>query len=127
VFEVTLRFRGPNDLGQTAGAAEVVRQHLLEDFGSSIEWLDATVFLEVGNAEEIVEEVSLEPVQSTNVAGVGYEPFARELHVRFASSPTVYVYSGVSDQKFEQLRVAESIGRFVNGVIKPHHPVRKIE
>jgi KTSC domain len=79
--------------------------------------------------------IELVPVESSNVAGVGHDPAADELHVRFKSGPTVYVYSNVTAEKHQALMSADSIGGHGHGNIwcrhlevdgTHPHPVRKL-
>ncbi|MEA2666601.1 MAG: hypothetical protein QOI11_3545 [Candidatus Eremiobacteraeota bacterium] len=68
------------------------------------------------------EECSVrrEPVESTSVMSMGYDPRSATLEVEFANGG-VYRYFAVPRATYERLRAADSIGRFVNFVIKPHH------
>jgi KTSC domain len=70
--------------------------------------------------------LTMRRVDSTSVAALGYNPERRELYVRFKSSSRLYIYIGVPPSTFEQLRAADSKGRFVNEVVKPRYPVRKL-
>lgn len=63
--------------------------------------------------------VEMVPVQSSNVECVGYDDGAAELHVRFLTSATTYVYQGVPPDLHEALMAAVSKGTFMNTVIKP--------
>jgi len=65
------------------------------------------------------------PVDSSNVASVGYEPDAQAMYVEFTNGST-YVYSGVDEQTFEELRDAASVGSFLNRVIKPNFEYSKV-
>jgi frataxin-like iron-binding protein CyaY len=55
----------------------------------------------------------MHPVDSTNVASVGYDPEKKELAVRFRNGAT-YVYSGVKPEEHEALVSADSVGRHFN-------------
>lgn len=65
----------------------------------------------------------MQPVQSSSVDAVGFDPTRNELIIRFVSGGT-YVYGMVPSAVFEALLDADSIGRFVNERIKPRYPVR---
>lgn len=67
-----------------------------------------------------------EPVESTSVTSMGYDPRSATLEVEFASGG-VYRYFSVPPATYQRLCAAESIGRFVNGVIKPHHRFTRID
>jgi hypothetical protein len=67
----------------------------------------------------------LEPVASTNVAAIGYVPDAEEVYVEFLTSG-LYSYSGVPLPVFQDFQGAASKGGFVNQVLKPSYPYRKL-
>lgn len=64
-------------------------------------------------------------VQSSNVESIGYDPVAMELHVRYLSSPTVYVYTGVPDLIYDALMAAPSKGSFIGREVKGTYPFEK--
>lgn len=66
-----------------------------------------------------------EPVESTSVSSLGYDPRSATLEVEFVNGG-VYRYFMVSRATWERLRAADSIGRFVNVVIKPHYRVVRV-
>ena len=59
-------------------------------------------------------------VSSSAVATVGYDQQSRTLEVEYVSGE-VYRYLDVDPARVLALLEAESIGRFVNERIKPHH------
>lgn len=61
----------------------------------------------------------MEAVESSAVEAIGYDPVERVLAIRFTGGAT-YLYPDVPQPIFDQLRNADSKGRFVNGSIKPH-------
>lgn len=65
------------------------------------------------------------PVDSSNVASVGYEADIQTVHIEFLNGST-YVYSGVDQETFEELRDAASVGSFLNRVIKPNYDYQKL-
>lgn len=65
------------------------------------------------------------PVDSTNVARVGYDPEAQEIYVEFLSG-TTYKYSSADEQTFEELRDAPSVGSYLNRVIKPNYDYQQL-
>jgi KTSC domain-containing protein len=67
----------------------------------------------------------LHPVDSSCVARIGYDPAAEEVYVEFHDSGT-YAYCGISALVFDELARAESKGTFLNEVIKPRYPFRKL-
>ena len=65
----------------------------------------------------------MQPVQSSSVDAVGFDPARNELTIRFVGGGS-YVYGMVPGAVFEALLASDSIGRFVNERIKPRYPVR---
>lgn len=61
-----------------------------------------------------------DPVTSTAVRSVGYDPATHTLEVEFAGG--IYDYHGVPAALYRQLRAAGSKGRFVNYRIKDAFP-----
>jgi KTSC domain-containing protein len=67
----------------------------------------------------------LRPVASSAVAAIGYDEQAQEAYVRFAGG-TTYAYERVSPTLWEFFSTAASKGRFVNLILKPRHPCRRV-
>lgn len=67
----------------------------------------------------------MRPIESEAVAGIGYDEGARELYVEFHGGRT-YAYAGVAEATWRRLRAAESVGGFVNRVLKPRHAAREV-
>ncbi|SFS18040.1 KTSC domain-containing protein [Agrococcus baldri] len=67
----------------------------------------------------------MQPVESSSVDAVGFDPARNELTIRFVGGGT-YVYGMVPRAVFEALLAAESIGTFVNQRVKPRFPVRTV-
>ncbi|WP_408587059.1 KTSC domain-containing protein [Novosphingobium sp.] len=66
-----------------------------------------------------------QPVASSNLAEVGYDPELETLEVQFKHGG-VYQYYNVPAFMNERLMAAESLGRFFNAEIKGHYPEAKI-
>ena len=64
-------------------------------------------------------------VDSSNIEAIGYDPEARELHVRFLKSGDTYVYSDVNPVVFDELMQAESKGSYLNRRIKGNYQYHK--
>ena len=64
-------------------------------------------------------------VSSTSVVAVGYDAQVDALYVEFVDGDT-YVYSLVPRSTFESLMKASSKGTFVNQVVKPRYPYRRL-
>lgn len=60
------------------------------------------------------------PVDSSNIASIGYEDDSADLYVEFVSGRR-YVYAGVSRATFDELSQADSKGSYLNREIKPNH------
>jgi hypothetical protein len=67
----------------------------------------------------------MRPVSSAGVVAVGYDDQASSLYVEFVGGDT-YVYSLVPRSTFERLMAASSKGTFVNKVVKPRYPCRRV-
>lgn len=65
------------------------------------------------------------PVASSNVASVGYDEAARELHVEFRSGST-YVYSDVGRETYDDLLAAASPGSYIARWLKGAHQYRSV-
>jgi KTSC domain len=68
----------------------------------------------------------LHPVESECVARMGYDEEGEEVFVEYHGSRQVYGYRRVPARVYEEFERAESRGTFVNEVIKPGYPVRKL-
>lgn len=65
------------------------------------------------------------PVDSSNVEAVGHDLENEALYVTFLGGRT-YMYAGVDQQTFEELRDAASVGSFMNRVIKPNYQYEEV-
>ena len=72
-----------------------------------------------------MSEPDMQMVDSSSVEAVGYDPEAREIYVRFIGGRT-YVYQGADERTFEELRTADSVGGYLNRVLKPSYQYRKV-
>ena len=70
-------------------------------------------------------DIEMIPVSSSNVESIGYDPATETLRVRFNSGST-YEYKNVPVAEFEALRLAPSIGSYLNRNIKTSYPVEKV-
>lgn len=66
-----------------------------------------------------------QPVKSSQIRSVGYNPELKVLDVEFGNG-YVYQYSGVSQELFDQLMAAESIGKFFLQNIRPIFECHKL-
>lgn len=65
------------------------------------------------------------PVQSSNIAEVGYDPDALTLYVRFLNG-SEYAYDEVPPEAFEDLVNAPSVGQELNSSIKGAYRHRRV-
>lgn len=63
----------------------------------------------------------MQPVQSSNLAAVGYEPETLTLSIQFKSSPRVYRYAKVPESEYQSLMDATSVGRYFLQNIKDQY------
>ena len=66
------------------------------------------------------------PVQSSNVASVGYDISTQTLFVQFLNG-NIYIYKGVPKFEFENLKTAPSVGSYLNRNIKNVYPYERIQ
>ena len=62
--------------------------------------------------------IELTPVDSTMLKAIGYDPEAKELHVRFATNGPLYIYHDVPPEAHAALMAAESKGKHFGQHIK---------
>ena len=66
-----------------------------------------------------------EPVTSSNIASIGYEPDSETLEIEFKTS-AIYQYFNVPLFVHERLMAANSVGIFFNAEIKNAYPCSKL-
>lgn len=66
------------------------------------------------------------PVQSSNVASLGYDETTQTAYVQFLNG-TIYMYKGVTKVEFESLMNAPSIGSYFNRNFKNIYPYERIQ
>lgn len=69
--------------------------------------------------------MQFQPVTSSNVSEVGYDADTNTLGVRFHNG-SEYHYTGVSEATFNALLTSESVGKYLNAVIKPQFPYKQV-
>jgi len=69
--------------------------------------------------------VDREPVSSSNILSVGYDPASETLEIEFKTTG-VYQYLNVPQFMWERLMAAESLGKFFNAEIKNAFPCAKV-
>ena len=68
----------------------------------------------------------MQPVNSSNIAAVGYDAENQMVYVQFLNGST-YVYKGVPDHEFENLRTAPSVGSYLNRNYKNVYPYERAD
>lgn len=66
-----------------------------------------------------------EPVASTNISSLGYDPTSETLEVEFTSG-AIYQYYNVGTALYDQLMLAPSKGQFLNAYIKNAYPFSRV-
>jgi hypothetical protein len=67
----------------------------------------------------------MKPVKSSSISAVGYNPSARELHVKFTNGGS-YIFEGISPEKHQALISAPSVGtHFQNHIRSGGYKSRK--
>lgn len=65
------------------------------------------------------------PVSSSNIASIGYSEENQEVYVQFLNG-SIYVYKGVPQHEFENLREAPSLGSYLHRNYKNVYPYERI-
>lgn len=63
--------------------------------------------------------IELIPVESSNLAAIGYDPQIKSLYVKF-NNGSLYEYKNVEQEAFDALEKSPSKGQHLNSVIKPY-------
>lgn len=67
------------------------------------------------------------PVESSNIAEIGYDPETRVLEILFRNG-RIYTYNGVPRDEYQALMSADSIGSHFQTHIRPNYTgVRRME
>jgi hypothetical protein len=67
-----------------------------------------------------------DPVDSTSLASVGYDPSRAILEVQFRDSGDVYAYLDVPEATYRALLAAESLGRYFNREVRGRYEFRRV-
>lgn len=62
--------------------------------------------------------MQMQPVQSSMLSHVGYDPDTRELHVTFKDSGETYQYHDIAPQAHQAMMSAPSIGKHFNANVR---------
>lgn len=63
----------------------------------------------------------MHPVNSSNVAAIGYDSENQIVYVQFLNGST-YIYKGVPENEFENLKNSPSVGSYINRNYKNIYP-----
>lgn len=66
--------------------------------------------------------MELTPVQSSNVAAVGYDATKQVLYIQFKNNAKIYEHYGVPAETFAEMQTAASVGSFYARNIKGQYP-----
>lgn len=69
--------------------------------------------------------IQIEPVESSMIRGIGYDPASRRLHVQFMKGAT-YEFMKVPQNVHDDLRNAKSIGRYFHRNIREKFETKKL-
>ncbi len=75
---------------------------------------------------KMAQDIEMQEVSSSNVAAVGYDSDSSTLRVQFTNG-SVYDYDGVSEEEYDSLVTADSVGSYLNSNIKGIYAHTKIE
>lgn len=65
------------------------------------------------------------PVSSSNIESIGYDEQNQDVYVRFLNGST-YIYKGVPQHEYENLRDAPSLGSYLHRNYKNVYPYERI-
>jgi hypothetical protein len=77
---------------------------------------------------ETRKPLRLQRVESSAIRALAYDRPTRWLFVAYRSKQRgLYAYRGVTPQEWRMLHRTQSIGRYVNARIKPHHDFVRLD
>jgi KTSC domain-containing protein len=68
----------------------------------------------------------MQPVNSSNVAAIGYDSADEVVYVQFLNGSR-YAYKGVPEHEFERLKMAASVGSYLNRNFKNVYPYERVQ
>lgn len=102
---------------------------LLPDDGGLIDETELTVQAAANAAENIVGQISMVAVNSSDIYAWGYDPTGFRLQIQFTNN-RIYVYQNISPIEFEQLVLSPSKGKAFWALIRRNpvgHPFTRIQ
>ena len=67
-----------------------------------------------------------EPVDSSNIESIGYDAASKILEVEFRNG-SIYQYKGISQEIYNELMEADSVGSFLHRIIKNVYACERVE
>jgi len=64
-------------------------------------------------------------VESSNIESIGYDPKSQTLEIEFLNG-SIYQYFDVPEYVFNELKDADSCGKYLNANIKGHYRFSKV-
>lgn len=64
--------------------------------------------------------IQRQPVKSSSIRSIGYDPMSKTMEIEF-NSGAVYEYRGVTEETYQGLMNADSIGKHFHSEIRPRH------
>lgn len=107
----------------TDGTALVPARDKLITVGTTIEATIATAATPDERRNDVTRP-DMQPVDSSSVATIGYDPGTQELWVEFTSG-TTYVYSEVPEIVYEELMNSDSKGSYFNRDVRNAYAFRQ--
>jgi hypothetical protein len=75
--------------------------------------------------EDVMDDIEMKAVISSNIDSIGYDYDRNELHVKF-SNGGYYIYRNVNKNNYIEMLEATSIGNYMRSYIKPFHVCEKV-
>lgn len=75
---------------------------------------------------EEANDFDMQPVVSSQISQVGYKPETRQLRVVFNHKGSIYDYEGVSQEVFDSLVNAPSVGSYFTAAVKNSFTFRRV-
>jgi hypothetical protein len=74
--------------------------------------------------------MKMQPVESSNIEAMGHDPLTSEMDVKFKSSALPYRYANVSEEVYQRIITAPSVGSAFIELVRNHpelYPFTKLE
>jgi hypothetical protein len=62
--------------------------------------------------------IAMNPVKSSQIAEIGFEPATKTLAIRFNNGRKLYHYHDVPQETFDALKASESVGKYFGANIR---------